>query len=448
MEDTSVKVSIIIPVYNVEKYLVQCMESVLKQTLKEVEIICIDDGSTDRSFEILKHYEAEDPRIKVYSKSNAGYGHTINYGLDRSRGKYISIVESDDFIDERGIESLYNCAEMNEVDYVRSNYYVFSKGKDYLDDSLKRYSYNKVLSHAEDLSLFLSMPCQPWGCVYKRDFLYKNNIRMNETPGASYQDTSWTFIVLLKAERIIFLSSAFYHYRIDDMNSSINSQKKVFCLMDEKKYIEKKLEEYQISNPNILGIFSRFVYESYKINYDRVAAEYQYAFLLEWKKELLKQSAEGLLKKEYFENTQWKEIDSIINNFEDYFEKTSKAYAIKEVYAKTVNDEIYFDAFSEKIFHNEIIIFGTGVVAKELVSYLQEKGVLENIICFCETSPKKEIFYGKKVFSINHFPYSKHKLLICAALEKTQKSVIKELVNTGFSNILSLDERLRQKLRK
>ena len=128
IDDLAVKVSVIIPVYNAEAYLRQCMDSVVNQTQEELEIICVDDGSTDTSAEILKEYAVKDRRIAIYSKSNAGYGHTINYGLERSKGKYIAIVESDDFIDANGIEKLYACAEENNADYVRSNYYEFSGG--------------------------------------------------------------------------------------------------------------------------------------------------------------------------------------------------------------------------------------------------------------------------------------------------------------------------------
>ena len=105
--DAPVKVSIIIPVCNVEVYLRECIESALNQTLKEIEIICVNDGSTDGSLRILKEYAAKDKRVKIIDKENAGYGHTMNIGMDMAQGEYIAILESDDYILPNMMQTLY-----------------------------------------------------------------------------------------------------------------------------------------------------------------------------------------------------------------------------------------------------------------------------------------------------------------------------------------------------
>ena len=102
------KVSIIVPTYNVENYLRECMDSIVGQTLKDIEIICINDGSTDGSLEILKNYAAKDPRIIIVDKKNEGYGVGMNIGLERASGEYIGIVEPDDFVPDNMYEDLYN----------------------------------------------------------------------------------------------------------------------------------------------------------------------------------------------------------------------------------------------------------------------------------------------------------------------------------------------------
>lgn len=94
-------VSIVIPVCNVEKYLRECLDSVINQTMTELEIICVDDGSNDNSLSILKEYENKDNRIIVISKENSGYGNTMNVGMDKATGEYIGIVESDDYIEKK-----------------------------------------------------------------------------------------------------------------------------------------------------------------------------------------------------------------------------------------------------------------------------------------------------------------------------------------------------------
>ena len=105
-----IKVSIVIPICNVERYLKECLDSVINQTLKDIEIICVDDGSTDASLSILRTYEKMDTRIKVITKQNSGYGNTMNVGMDIAIGEYIGIVESDDYIEKNMFERLYNTA--------------------------------------------------------------------------------------------------------------------------------------------------------------------------------------------------------------------------------------------------------------------------------------------------------------------------------------------------
>ena len=110
------RVSIIIPTYNVETYLKECLDSVANQTLRDIEIICVNDGSTDDSLSILEDYQRKDDRIKIISKPNAGYGHTMNVGFDAATGEYIGIVEPDDYVELDMYETLYNEAIKNDVD--------------------------------------------------------------------------------------------------------------------------------------------------------------------------------------------------------------------------------------------------------------------------------------------------------------------------------------------
>ena len=122
------KVSVITPIYNVSKFLPQCLDSLIAQTLEDIEFICINDGSSDDSLEILNAYAARDSRIKVIDKSNGGYGHTMNTGIDAARGEYIGIVESDDWVNADAFEKLYTIAEaFDHCDIVKANHNVFVK---------------------------------------------------------------------------------------------------------------------------------------------------------------------------------------------------------------------------------------------------------------------------------------------------------------------------------
>ena len=110
MSENKIKISIVVPVYNVERYLEQCLDSLINQTLKDIEIICVNDGSTDDSLCILKRYAEVDDRILIVSKVNSGYGHTMNTGMAMAKGEYLAIVESDDFVVPEMFEKLYDAA--------------------------------------------------------------------------------------------------------------------------------------------------------------------------------------------------------------------------------------------------------------------------------------------------------------------------------------------------
>ena len=116
LEMSDIKVSVIVPVYNVEKYLRQCLDSIINQTLKEIEILCINDGSTDSSPEILKEYEEKDSRIKIINKKNAGLSAARNQGLELAKGEYVSFIDSDDWINETFCEALYTAAKKYDSD--------------------------------------------------------------------------------------------------------------------------------------------------------------------------------------------------------------------------------------------------------------------------------------------------------------------------------------------
>ena len=118
-------VSLLIPICNVEEYLEQCLSSACDQTLRDIEIICINDGSTDRSPEIIRSFAARDERIRVIDKKNSGYGDSMNKGLETARGRYVAILESDDFFEPGALEALHATAERTGADVVKADFYLY-----------------------------------------------------------------------------------------------------------------------------------------------------------------------------------------------------------------------------------------------------------------------------------------------------------------------------------
>lgn len=237
------KVSVVVPVFNVQKYLRECLDSILQQTFTDIEILCGDGGSTDGSLEILQEYAQKDARIKVICKEGSGYGQSVNDCMDIAKGDYIGIVESDDAVMENTYEVLYGLAVRNDLDWIRGDiyYYTNSGGEKKLERESIIYGgdfYNKVLNPQNDYRPYKS-GLRTWSGIYKREFLNQNQIRHHETPGGSYQDVGFYLKTLYYATRVYFVDQAFYMWRQDNPGSSINYHS--------SKLVQKSLDEWRLN---------------------------------------------------------------------------------------------------------------------------------------------------------------------------------------------------------
>lgn len=318
------KVSIIVPTYNVEKYLVECMESIVNQTLKDIEIICVDDGSTDNSGKILDEYAQKDNRIKVIHKENGGYGKAMNIGLDNATGEYIGIVEPDDYIALDMYETLYNIAKEKDLDFIKSDFNRFvgegenlEKFYNKLDES-NRY-YNIVINPQNDVTPFRFI-MNTWSGIYKKSFLDQHNIKHNETPGASFQDNGFWFQTFMYATRIYFLNKPFYMNRRDNPNSSIMNKSKVFCICEEYDFIENILKHQPNLNDDIWQMFYAKKFANYMWTFNRVAEIYKYDFLKRFAKDF-QNIDKKYLKNNLFGKNNYKELKKIISSSEEYYKK-------------------------------------------------------------------------------------------------------------------------------
>jgi len=207
-------ISIIVPVYNKEKYLRKCIESVMNQTLKDIEIICVNDGSTDKSSVILEEYAACDNRISIVSQENRGLGAARNVGIKTAKGEYIGFVDSDDFVDLTMFEKLYKKAKHNNCDVVITGIYMYNTNTgEYWqsrDTNIYRaFSKEGVFTAAEHPVLL-----QYIGVVdkiYKRDFLNKHSLFNPEN--RIYEDVLFTIKTFVLADRISLIDEPLYYYR-------------------------------------------------------------------------------------------------------------------------------------------------------------------------------------------------------------------------------------------
>ncbi len=336
------KVSIVIPIYNVERYLRQCLDSVVNQTLRDIEIICVNDGSKDSSLDIIMEYVSKDERVKVIDKPNSGYGNSMNRGFDMATGEYIGIVESDDYADPEMFEKLYNCAKENDLDVVKSGFYYYFSVPEEVNNPAPIASYvmcQKVFCPTTDFKSlreqidFFNIKPTIWSAIYRKDFIRENNIRFNETPGASFQDTSFNFKVWALAKRVKLMEECFLHYRQDNEGSSINSASKVFCVCDEYREIEAFLESHPTIKAKLDVVKNKLKYNTYIWNYERLSEEKALEFLAVASEEFARDMLNGICVKDAYPWYKWNNLNFIIEDYEGYH-KMRQAEKRGEVYVR------------------------------------------------------------------------------------------------------------------
>ncbi len=242
-------ISIIVPVYNVEAYLKRCIESILNQTYKDIEIILVDDGSTDNSSKICDEYKNKDKRIKVIHKVNGGLSSARNRGLDIAKGKYIGFVDSDDYISPKMYEILYKELINNNADISACDDVVFQKKEAVFNivDDYKIEIYNKYDAMKELISLTNHVDSTAWNKLYKKSLF--NKVRYPN--GFIYEDIGTTFKLINKIKKIVYVDLKLYAYnfRVSSITNTNNINKKT--IYDKFEMVELRGKFIASKYPNL-----------------------------------------------------------------------------------------------------------------------------------------------------------------------------------------------------
>lgn len=254
-------ISVVIPVYNAGPFLREALDSLLAQTFGDFEAIAVNDGSTDNSLEILQEYAARDSRIRILDGPNGGYGKAMNRGMDAATGKYMAILEPDDFLPREAYAILIPLAEQHRLDVVRGthcSFYVESNERLYQYMIHKRCAGDVFCPRKELPGVFAEGP-HIWTGLYNLSFLREHEIRFHESAGASYQDTGFFFLSAAHAERYMISDSVTYMYRTDNPGSSVNNLgNKRYMIIAEYNYIQQRLK----STPSIWNVVRKQFYEN------------------------------------------------------------------------------------------------------------------------------------------------------------------------------------------
>lgn len=257
------KVSVIIPVYNSEEYIEECLNSILRQTLNDIEIICINDGSTDKSVDILQRFCNIDSRINIIDQENQGAGASRNHGMEVAKGEYLSFLDADDYYEPDMLERAYENASKNNADicifngdYFSSEDKTFKHKKHWLN---KQYIENtEGCINRENEKLLLCTNAAAWNKVYRRMFVEKFDLKFQEIEWAN--DVYFTYTAMALAIKITMVDKVLIHYRVRrNQNIQSLSYQNPLCFCMAFEAVKRKLQEEEVYKDIEYGFINAFL---------------------------------------------------------------------------------------------------------------------------------------------------------------------------------------------
>ena len=376
----AVKVSVIIPIHNSEKYLRECLKSALNQTLEEIEILCIDTGNTELCLEMIAEFQKTDDRIVYIRDSDSSYGHKVNVGIGASRGDYIAILESDDQMSPKMLESLYSVAREHGVDIVDSDYIKFF--------SFNGKKFGRVILHYQEPEKYGHVVTREkglaqntatngiWTALYRKNFLLENEIRLNESPGASYQDTSFMFLTSFFAKTVYHLQLPLYHYRVDNTSSSVKNDNKVFDILGECAFLKEELRKRNVQESFAWSLYYTLKYNVFYWNYCRLSERSRAMFLEQYLKELKSDIASGTINRELCDQNLYDRTFLLLDAPEKFRELVAEANRHRPLEA--------IAEVLERLEGQEVVVFGAGLLGGRVIDILQQNG--NRLLCVCDNA--------------------------------------------------------------
>ncbi|MCI9541663.1 MAG: glycosyltransferase [Lachnospiraceae bacterium] len=407
-----ISISVIVPVYNVEKYLEDCLDSILQQDFQDYEIICVNDASTDNSKSILLEYAEKYNKIKVITHSkNKGLSASRNTGLLYAKGKYIMFVDSDDIIVRNTFVELYSSAEKAQVDIVYFNIdWIYENENDIkVDIKSRNYcEYNGVYSGKELFCLFVDshqVKVEAYRQFIRKDFLEENKINFYE--GILHEDILFSYLCAMNAQKVIDINKEYYFQR--NRQGSITHTRNY-----------KRVESMFVIMVQILTYWNSHVFS----DRENRAMEYYFRDLYNSYKCY-----------SWFEN---REVDTELK-VGGYVEKVLYSILQKEHKNRwlTLNQEQLCQIEKAK----SVIIFGAGVAAMDIINILNKKHIKVDAIAVSNTHNNPKLFCGIQVYAIDDIVNNKKDaIVIIGVSDKYSKEVKKKLECLGYKDIVIADK--------
>ncbi len=397
------KISVIVPIYNVERYLDECLQSVVNQSFSDYEIICVDDASPDNSAGIVHGFQEKFGNIRLLTnEKNLGLSASRNRGIEAAKGKYLLFVDSDDYIRKDALATLYERMERDDLDIV-----YFNKRFVYDDNCMaerenrhnKRFGEKEILTGREMFTRFhladSFKSMNAYTQFFRRDFLIDNNLRFYE--GIVHEDFLFYFLCAMKANRVGNFDRVFYYYRKrnDSITGSITPLRKQSIFVTFSSVInEWKNGEYSVDEDAAISRFCEVIYQNCQMCRGDGIIRDELGF---------GDAADGFLYKKYM-NTAWVNLT------------TAELKLLKR--------------------SKNIWIYGAGKVAHELVNILERNGIKINGILVTSISDNMTSFYGWDIKCVENVVLEEETVVIVAAAGSFKKQMIRKLKSIGHMRIV------------
>lgn len=396
-EDLKPILSVIMPSLNVGRYIAECLESVVRQTLENIEIIVVDAGSADDTLRIVMSYAAEDKRIRIVHSDKKSYGYQLNLGISKASGRYIGIVETDDYIEPNMYESLVRVALEEDADYVKGNAEMFLLRNGLLvTREITSYPKDKAqgmvaVNPSQNPHLWFDDPFV-WTGIYRRAFVCQYAFR--ETPGAAFQDISFLFRIIRNANKGVYVPKIFYHYRQDNAAASSYNDKSMDYVRSEYSYIK---DMYTNLAPEWIYIYYRrmAMHALNRINFMVYGGRFWDGAQssIEWlQKELFHAIDQGILTHDSYERREeWEDVLMFLENPREIFDTRLADFRRRQQEKKHLAESLYRK--------DGWIILGAGEKAERMLRGMLLYGLKVCALCSIDSS-----LWGKKILGVEIVP--------------------------------------------
>lgn len=417
------RVSVIMPSLNVAGYIYKAVNSVLSQSLSDIEVICVDAGSDDGTWEMLQALAKQDDRVIIIRSNRRSYGYQVNLGISIARGEYIGVFETDDYISTEMYDDLYSMAARHNCDYVKSEYCTF-----YTDENGERIYLRHRTPEFSAVYGQVINPCQfipasfadwfVWNGIYKRDFILKNNISFAETPGAAYQDIGFLYQVSVFAARVLYMDNVHYNYCIEREDSSTNKGNSMrFCYQEYTRLVELAEVRGNVAN-ELRSLYLRmgrsFLFSCERLT-DNISDEDRQRYT--WFRDKLRQAIrDGHIKDDFYPKSIWDKLQVMLTSIE-------AAVELSQRFKKYVS-EMAAGSY-------DVIIFGCGNLGHIAYKELSKGGAV--VKCFMDNNRS---LWGQRICGIPVLEPASHSSLSCnvyylIANEMHHTDIKQQLISLG-----------------